>query len=305
MEDEQLTAAWRTRVRHFPMEIEFDYPLDTALISLTGGGCALDCAHCGRHYLQHMTPIWETEVGGATSCLISGGCDADGRVPVTEHLAQIATLRDGRRLNWHVGLITEEDVQAIAPFADVVSFDFVGDDDTIREVYGLHKTVADYVTCYQLLRRYVPVTPHVTIGLRGGELGHELRALEILASLGVDSLVLLVFIPTPGTRYADRCPPAVEAALDVIVEARLLLPDVPLWLGCMRPHGHYRHELDPLAVRAGVNKIVSPARHAVQVAKELGLTVLCGRECCALTGQPVSPLLGHSPLTPTHATRDS
>ncbi|HIP96662.1 MAG TPA: radical SAM protein [Anaerolineae bacterium] len=288
MKDERLAAAWQTRVRHFPMEIEFDYPLDTALISLTGRACALDCAHCGRHYLQHMTPIWEVKIGQATSCLISGGCDAEGRVPVTEHLARVAALRDGRRLNWHVGLITEEDVQAIVPFVDVISFDFVGDDDTIREVYGLHKTVADYVACYQLLRRYVPVTPHVTIGLRGGELGHEIRALEILTNLGVDSLVLLVFVPTRGTRYADRHPPDVAAALDVIIEARLRLPDVPLWLGCMRPHGHYRQELDPLAVRAGVNKIVSPAHQAVDMAEELGLTVMCGRECCAFAGQPVS-----------------
>jgi len=97
MKDERLAAAWQTRVRHFPMEIEFDYPLDTALISLTGRACALDCAHCGRHYLQHMTPIWEAKIGQATSCLISGGCDAEGRVPVTEHLAQVAALRDGRR----------------------------------------------------------------------------------------------------------------------------------------------------------------------------------------------------------------
>ncbi|MCR4408405.1 MAG: radical SAM protein [Anaerolineae bacterium] len=290
MENERLMAAWQTRVSHFPMEIEFDYPLDTALISLTGSACALDCAHCGRRYLQHMVPIWQAEVNKATSCLISGGCDADGRVPVTEHLARVAALRNGRRLNWHVGLITEEDLQAIAPLADMVSFDFVGDDETIREVYGLHKTVADYVACYQLLRRYVPVTPHITIGLRGGELGHEMRALELLANLGMDSLVLLVFIPTPGTRYADRHPPDIAAALDVIIEARLRFPDTPLWLGCMRPHGHYRQELDPLAVRAGVNKIVSPARQAVHMAEELGLAVRRGRECCALIGQPVTPL---------------
>lgn len=282
MENERLTAAWQVRVSHFPMEIEFDYPLDTALISLTGSACALDCAHCGRRYLQHMVPIWQAEVYKATSCLISGGCDADGRVPVTEHLARVVALRNGRRLNWHVGLITEEDLQAIAPLTDMISFDFVGDDDTIREVYGLNKTVPDYVACYQLLRRYVPVTPHITIGLRGGELGHEMRALELLANLGVDSLVLLVFIPTPGTRYANRPPPDIAAVLDVMIEARLRFPDTPLLLGCMRPHGHYRQQLDPLAVHAGVNKIVSPARQAVLVAKELGLAVMYGRECCAL-----------------------
>jgi uncharacterized radical SAM superfamily protein len=48
----------------------------------------------------------------------------------------------------------------------------------------------------------------------------------------------------------------------------------------MRPHGQYRTQLDPLAVRAGVNKIVSPARQAVQLVEELGLSVVRGRECC-------------------------
>lgn len=290
IDEERLAAAWKTRIKHFPMEIEFDYPLDTALISLTGTACALNCAHCGGHYLKHMTPIWKAKTPKATSCLISGGCDAQGRVPVTEHLEQIAAWRDGRRLNWHVGFVNEEDVQAIAPFVDMISFDFVGDDETIREVYGLAKSVADYATCYQLLRRYLPVTPHITIGLRGGELGHELPALELLSQLGVDSLVLLVFIPTPGTRYANRRPPAISAVLDVLIEARLKLPHVPLWLGCMRPHGSYRQELDPLAVRAGMNKIVSPAPEAVRLARELGLTVHYGRECCALIDQVVQPL---------------
>jgi uncharacterized radical SAM superfamily protein len=66
----------------------------------------------------------------------------------------------------------------------------------------------------------------------------------------------------------------------ILTEARLRFPDKPLHLGCMRPHGKYRAQLDPLAVRAGVNKIVSPVREAVQLAEELGLSIVQGRECC-------------------------
>jgi len=280
-----LQRAWQVRTASFPPVIQFDYPLDTAVISLTGADCALDCAHCGRHYLKHMIPIWEAagRVGQAVpSLLISGGCDSQGRVPVTAHLDRVAALRAGRRLNWHVGLIDEPQFEAIRPYVDVISLDFVGDDETIQEVYGLDKGVADYEASYRLLRRDVRVLPHITIGLRGGRLGHERPALERLDRLGLDGLVFLVFVPTPNTRYAHSRPPAVDEVIAILAEARLRFPDKPISLGCMRPKGRYRDRLDALAVRAGLNKIVNPAPPARQLAQELGLNIIRGRECCAL-----------------------
>jgi uncharacterized radical SAM superfamily protein len=280
--DDKLARAWTVRREHFPDEITWSYPLDTAVLSLTGERCALDCAHCGGHYLGGMKPIWEAEPDGSTSCLISGGCDLTGRVPVLAHQDRVRAWREGRTLNWHVGFVSKEEMEAIAPLVDVVSFDFVGDDETVREVYGLDRTVDDYVQTYRLLRRYARTLPHVTLGLRGGELGHELPAFEILQELGADGLVLLVFIPTAGTRYADRKPPAPEVVADLLAEARLRFPGTPLYLGCMRPKGRYRDQLDPLAVRAGLNVIVSPARPARQLADDLGLAVRQTRECCVL-----------------------
>jgi len=44
----------------------------------------------------------------------------------------------------------------------------------------------------------------------------------------------------------------------------------------------YGQALDELAVRAGLNGIVSPARAAERAAAELGLEVTWGEECCAL-----------------------
>lgn len=185
-------------------------------------------------------------------------------------------------MNWHVGFVSEEEMATIAPLVDVVSFDFVGDDATIREVYGIDRTVEEYGDTYRLLRRYARTLPHITVGLRGGKLGHEIPALERLQALGADGLVILVFIPTPGTRYADRQPPAPDDVAEVMVEARLRFPDVPLYLGCMRPKGHYRDVLDPMAVRAGFNVIVSPSRPARHLAEELGLASIKMRECCVL-----------------------
>ena len=184
-----------------------------------------------------------------------------------------------------LGLISEPDLHALQPYADVVSFDLVGDNETIREVYGLDRTVSDYVATYQLLREQLPVVPHVTIGLRGGQMGHEAKVLDILSEIGCEALVFLVFIPTPGTHYANRQPPLVTDVVHFVAEARLRFPETPLYLGCMRPRGAYRKALDPLAVRAGLNHIVSPAREAVTLAQELGLVVERGTECCVLTSE--------------------
>jgi uncharacterized radical SAM superfamily protein len=279
---DELARAWDVRRASFPDEITWSYPLDTAVLSLTGSECALDCAHCGGHYLGGMRPIWEAEPDASTSCLISGGCDPSGRVPVLAHAGHVRAWRAGRTMNWHVGFVSDAEMATIAPLVDIVSFDFVADNETIDEVYGTGRTVDDYVETYRLLRRQARTLPHVTIGLRGGVVGHELRAFEILQELGVDGLVLLVFMPTPDTRYADRQPPSPQTVAALVAEARVRFPSAPLYLGCMRPKGSYRDHLDPLAVKAGVNVIVSPSRPARELAGELGLTIRQSRECCVL-----------------------
>jgi len=229
-----------------------------------------------------MHSLTDPKVALARSLLISGGCDAQGRVPVLAHLPEIVAAGSGKRLNWHLGLVDEETVRAIQPYIEVVSFDFVGDNETIREVYGLSRTVDDYVACYRMLRRYARVVPHLTVGLHAGRLRGERPALGLLSELGIEALVFLVLVPTAGTAYAGCQPPAVEEVIDLLAEARLLLPDTPLLLGCMRPGAEYRDRLDALAVRVGMNQIVSPARTALATATELGLAVEWGEECCVL-----------------------
>ncbi len=293
-----LAHAWQTRQAHFPAVLGMDDPRRTRALSLTGRACALDCAHCGGHYLETMLPLAGLEpadrrLAGATSLLISGGCDPAGRVPVTDHLERLATLRPGRRLNWHCGLVGEAELLAIRDMADVVSFDLVGNDETIAEVSGLAATVADYRRTYRLLRRHVVVIPHITIGLRGGQLSGERAALRILHEEGAAAIVFLVLIPTPGTRYAGRTPPPVEEVARLLAEARLAFPEIPLLLGCMRPGGSYRRALDCLAVRAGVNRIVKPARAGLTLASDLGLRLEATEECCALA-LPISRAGGRS-----------
>ena len=274
--------AWRVRRAHHPPIIRFDRPTKTLPVSLTGPNCALQCAHCAGHYLRHMRPIWDADANGASSCLMSGGCDSRGRVPVTRYLGEVARLSQGRRLNWHVGFIDESELLTILPYVDVISLDVVGDAETVREVYGLELGLDDYMRAFDTLRRHARVVPHLTIGLRGGKLSGERAALQALRARGVDTLIFIVLIPTQGTAYADCLPPPLSDVTDLLLDARIMLPDTRLYLGCMRPHGKYRQAIDELCVRAGFNAVVNPTRDAERVAKELGLEITWGDECCAL-----------------------
>lgn len=282
----KIESAWQLRQQYFAPELHLYRPVKTLSISVTGASCALKCAHCGGHYLSAMTNLADLrspEDIRADSCLISGGCTPEGKVPVSACLEKLARLKGNRRYNFHVGLLNEEEIKALAPLADTVSFDFLGADSTIQKTLKLNKQVADYQRCYELLRRYCAhVAPHICLGLEEGRLVGETRALELLARAGLEQLVFIVLRPTPGTQYAQLSPPPVEETAEFLARARLRLPQVPLTLGCMRPGGLYRQQLDALAVAAGINGIVQPAAPALVKARQLGLTLKEHQECCVL-----------------------
>ncbi|MBO3803657.1 MAG: radical SAM protein [Candidatus Brockarchaeota archaeon] len=257
-------------------KIEFVYPTKTAEVSVTGKECALRCPHCNAVYLRNL------DRKGAKSCLVTGGCNRDGEVPLVEHLGTLRTLSRRYKLVVHTGLIREESVKAISPFVHVASFNLLCDDDTIREVYGLEKSVDDYVESYRALRRHVRVVPHVTIGLKKGKVAGERKAIEVLDSLGADAVVFNILIPTPGTPYASLEPPSLSEVAGILKEAKEKLRKTSIFLGCMRPKGEYRKRIDLIAVQLGIDRIVVPSRNAVRFAEENGFKVARREECCAI-----------------------
>ncbi len=217
----------------------------------------------------------------SASYLVSGGCDEAGRVPIAEHVDLLRALRERGRLNVHSGIVTEGDVAILRELDPVVSYDFVVHQPTITTVYGHGRTARDFLEGYRLLRSAgLRVVPHVLIGLNGGRIEGERAAVEALRELGCEELVFLVLIPTRGSRFATAQPPPPEEVAEVLCWARVTLPEADLQLGCMRPGGRYRRNLDPLAVRAGVNGIVKPDPAAVRAAEEVGLKIEWGEECC-------------------------
>lgn len=280
----------------------FVNPKKTASLSVTGRACSLNCAHCGGHYLRHMLPpgLWHTlDPAIIKSCLISGGCDPSGRVPVLSHKQELLELSRNFSLNFHVGLVTGEEAREIALMASVISFDFVVDDATIREVYGIQRSGDDYIQTYQMLRNSARVIPHICVGLLGGKVSGEYAAIDALCQLGAEAIVFLVLIPTLGTKYSGISPPPVNEVVGVMQYAMKAMPGTPIYLGCMRPRGRYRAEIDQAAVRLGVSRIVAPAHEAVMLAEKYGFRVTWGDECCVLNpdaglGNDIAsaPLLG-------------
>ncbi|HIU64935.1 MAG TPA: radical SAM protein [Candidatus Avacidaminococcus intestinavium] len=282
-----LGKAWQIRKQNFAPELFVARPTQTESISVTGDACALKCAHCGGHYLSKMTPLarlQKAEDIKGTSCLISGGCDLTGKVNVVDKLEHLKSIKGQRRYNFHVGLLNEDEIKLLAPLADVISFDFLGDNETIRETLKLTQvTVEDYVQCFHLLKKYCSnVAPHICIGLRGGQLSGERQALHLLAKAGVERLIFIVLVPTKNTEYATCEPPAIAEVTALLEEARILLPTTPLVLGCMRPPGKYRSELDIAAINSGINGIVQPTPLVIRRAQELGLVLKESWECCVL-----------------------
>ena len=217
----------------FPSQVEFITPRRTLAVSVTGNRCALNCAHCGGHYLQGMATLKEALAGrraGIRSFLISGGCDRGGKVPLDRHWAGLKALARQGDLNIHSGLVNEEEARAIGKIARVVSFDFVIDAEIIRTIYDLPVTPGDYIRSYRHLRRYCRVVPHICIGLMGGRIKSEYRALQILKEEGAEAVSFIVFRPTPGTVLAG-CSPLPEQAPG----CRRGPPFPALLLGCMRP----------------------------------------------------------------------
>ncbi|MEW5784013.1 MAG: radical SAM protein [Bacillota bacterium] len=284
--EQLLFKARQTRGVNFPPAVEYVYPRLTLAVRTTAITCPLNCAHCGGHYLRGMVSVTKALIqqqkNRYKSFLVSGACNAQGRVPHREKWPEICALAARGELNIHSGLVGEEEAAELGKVARTISFDFVTDAETIREVYGLHASPEDYLRSYRLLRKRCRVVPHICLGLMGGRIKGEYRALEVLKEEGVEAISFIVFRPTPGTALGHCPPPLLEEVARVLAFARVTFPNTPLYLGCLRPGGQYRQQLDCLALHAGINKIVQPAPAARRLAEKLELAVHRGEECCAL-----------------------
>lgn len=283
----KIKKAYEIKCNNFGNKIEFAYPNETLALSTTNNECNLNCAHCNGYYLKNMTPInlykEKIKSRNISSFLLSGGCSFSGDIPINNHLDTIKQLRqEGYKLNAHIGLMDEENIEKVCKYLDLVSFDLVFDEETIKEVYKINKTKDDYINTYENIKKYSEVSPHICIGLKGGDIKGEYEIIKYLSENPPNKLTFIVLIPTKGTEYENVNPPKLNEVADVICEARISMPSTIINLGCMRPRGNYRNELDKIALDCGINKIVLPAKSVRNKANQMNLDIIETRECCVL-----------------------
>jgi len=270
-------------------------PTDFPTISVTGNSCALKCKHCGGIVLNTMYPATtpdkllelctQLKQRGALGCLISGGCLPDGSVPLGKFVDAIGRIKRelGLTVFVHTGIIDSETAKALKRAGvDAALIDIIGSDDTIREVYNMNITVKDFAGSLKALdEAEIPFVPHVIVGLHYGKLKGEAQALEMVSKHKPSALVLIAFMPIHGTAMQNMKPPKPLDIGRVAASARMMFPEIPLVLGCMRPKGKHRVETDILATKAGVDAIAFPSEEAIRFAEAQGYTVVFSSFCCA------------------------
>lgn len=237
------------------------------------------------------TPIALFEVceklskNNCSGCLISGGCLPDGSVPFDNFLSTINKIKKelGFKIIVHTGIIKEKMAKELKEAGvDAALIDIIGSEETIKGIYNLNVHLEDYDNSLKALQNSgIAFVPHVIVGLDYGKLKGEFNALKMISKYKPDSLVIIALIPIKGTPLGRCEPPSPEDVAKVTATARVLLPNVPIALGCMRPTGKNRVKTDMLAIEAGVNAIAFPEKEAVDFAKSIGLETEFSRRCCS------------------------
>jgi len=264
-------------------------------ISITGSSCALKCKHCGGKVLDTMlsapTPERLVEVctnlkrKGAIGCLISGGCLPNGSVPLHRFVDAVAKIKHelGMTVVAHTGITDFSMAKRLKEAGvDAALIDVIGSDETIREIYQLNVRVEDYDKSLRALHEAkVPTVPHVLVGLHYGKLKGELHALEMISKYKPSAVIIIALMPIHGTPMESVNPPSPEDVAKVLATARLIMPETPLVLGCMRPKGEHKIKTDVLAIKSGVHAIAFPTNEAIQLAEAMGLETAFSSLCCS------------------------
>jgi len=264
-------------------------------VSVTGTTCALNCKHCGGKVLETMQPaetpekLFELAVElkqqGALGCLVSGGCFPDGSVPLKGFVPAIEKIkRDlGLTVFVHTGIIGSDVAVALkSAGVDAALIDIIGSDETLQKIGNLNVTVKDYARSLNALQNAgLNFVPHVIVGLDDGKLKGELAALKLIAAVKPSAIVVIAFMPIPGTAMEKVKPPQPAEIAKVTTAARLMFPQIPIVLGCVRPKGKHRAETDVLALKTGIDAIAFPSEEAIEYAETQGYEFSFSSYCCA------------------------
>ncbi|MBN2125136.1 MAG: radical SAM protein [Deltaproteobacteria bacterium] len=264
-------------------------------LSITGNRCDLLCEHCRGMLLEPMIKVAgpadleekaaRLKRSGAFGVLLSGGSDREGRLPWYDYLGAIGRIHTTSDLflTAHAGF-PDLDVCRRLKEAGVrqALIDVMGDERTARDIYhleGLHR-VQDAME--GIAASGLAFIPHIVAGLYYGDIRAEGEALERIRSYLPSALVIVVLTPLKGTSMEGVTPPGALEVARLIARARLMMPGVPISLGCERPRNREGVLMERLALMAGATRMAVWSEEAVRLARNLGLEPRFQATCCSL-----------------------
>lgn len=264
-------------------------------VSITGWECSLRCDHCMGILLRSMIPADSPELllenalhleeNGNYGILISGGCDQEGRLPWKSYIPVIREIKDrtGLFISVHCGILDDLTAGSLKEAGvDQALIDVNGDDDTYRKVFHVDFGLSEIINTIKSLKRAgLCFIPHIVCGLFRGKSRSEKKALKIISGFNPKQLVIVSLMPIPGTPLERADTPGAEEVADIIAEARTLMPETLISLGCARKRGYSRMEI--LAIDAGINRIALPSEDTLIYAKKRGLEIRYQRTCCSVS----------------------
>ena len=257
---------------------------DFPSVSVTGDRCDQMCEHCRAVHLRSMIPVssgddlsnlaHSLKDKGCGGYLLSGGCDANGSVPVGGFAKAVRDSSSGLLVNIHAGFISKTEADELADAGvSCFSVDIHQDRGEMMTVLHLDRDPEDYSELLDILiSTGVKVVPHITVGFGYNDLN---LSGELVASKGLKDVVLLSMVPTEGTMVEESVitEDAVMDAIDILREKGL-----NVILGCMRDRS--LRNLERRCIDAGITRLANPSLETLRWAEENGYSVEKKRVCC-------------------------
>ncbi|MCF8126932.1 MAG: hypothetical protein K9N10_00310 [Deltaproteobacteria bacterium] len=264
-------------------------------ISITGNQCQLLCDHCRGVLLKPMLKTEDPDhllrqcksfaQKGAHGALLTGGADLRGQLPWNRYLPAIGRISGETDLflSAHTGFPdhrTCRDLKAAGVQQGLI--DVMGDDETATGIYHLKGLETVLKSLSAIKESGIQLAPHIVAGLYKGRMRAEMSALEIIRAHAPHVLVVVVLTPLKGTPMANAPHPSPLEIARLVARARLLMPEIPISLGCERPRNEEGWEMERLAVQAGINRMAVWSHQAVLEARRRGLKIRLQRTCCSV-----------------------
>jgi len=264
-------------------------------ISITGNQCDLQCEHCKGKLLEPMIKVKGPEGlvrvthrlarDGIYGVLLTGGSDKEGRLPWNKYIRSIEKIHRETSLyiSIHSGFADRITCSSLKKAGvSQALIDVMGSKKAATQIYHLSglKPVLDALEA--IVQSGLELVPHIVAGLYYGNIEAEYKALEIIRCYHPKALVIVVLTPLKGTPMNHVLVPSPIEIGRLIARARLMMPEVPISLGCERPRNRDGWLMERLAIWAGATRMAIWSDDAIKEAKNVGLTLRFQATCCSL-----------------------